>query len=89
MSTTKSQTQDPTVSAEPVFGSNAMTVLEHRYLMRSDDGQVVEAPTELLRRVARVVAATEKRWDAADDDAGREDLVAVGGVARAQQRRLA
>ena len=32
MSTSKFQTQDPTVSAEPVFGSNAMTVLEDRYL---------------------------------------------------------
>ena len=71
MSTTESQTLDPTVSVEPVFSSNAMTVLEDRYLMRSDDGQVVEAPTELFRRVARVVAATEKRWDAADDDCRR------------------
>ena len=68
MSTSKSQAQDPTVAAEPVFSSNAMTVLEDRYLMRSENGQVIETPTELFRRVARVVAATERTWGATDED---------------------
>ena len=70
MSTSESQAQDPTVAAEPVFSSNAMTVLRDRYLMRSDNGQVVETPSELFRRVARVVAAAEKTWGATDVDCG-------------------
>ena len=41
-----------------------MTVLEHRYLMRDDDGQVAETPAELLRRVAKAVAAAEAAWGA-------------------------
>ena len=62
MATSKSQTQDQIVFTEPVFSSNAVTVLEDRYLMRSDDGHVVETPAELFRRVARFVAAAEKKW---------------------------
>ena len=54
------------------LSSNAMTVLERRYLAKGDDGSVVEAPEELFRRVARHVAhaevlfapdADERHWE--------------------------
>ena len=41
--------------------ANAQTVLSRRYLLRDGDGHVVETPDELLRRVARAVAAAEAR----------------------------
>jgi ribonucleoside-diphosphate reductase alpha chain len=41
------------------LGSSALAVLSRRYLMRGDDGQPIEAPAELFRRVARAVAQAE------------------------------
>jgi ribonucleoside-diphosphate reductase alpha chain len=38
---------------------NALTTLEARYLRKDDDGNIIETPEELLRRVARGVAAAE------------------------------
>ena len=71
MPTTKSQTHDEPVPTEPVLSPNAITVLEDRYLMRTEDGQVVETPAELFQRVAKAVAAPEKTWGATDDDCRR------------------
>ncbi|NLS90588.1 MAG: adenosylcobalamin-dependent ribonucleoside-diphosphate reductase [Planctomycetaceae bacterium] len=50
------------VASEPKLSPNACTVLEHRYLMRDDGGQVVETPAHLLRRVAKAVTDPEDRW---------------------------
>jgi ribonucleoside-diphosphate reductase alpha chain len=41
------------------LGENARAVLERRYLLRDDGGQVVETPEGLFRRVGRAVAAAE------------------------------
>lgn len=38
---------------------NALKVLETRYLMRNDRGEITEAPEELFRRVAKAVAGAE------------------------------
>ena len=38
---------------------NAVTVLEKRYLLRDDEGRVVETPGRMLRRVANAVASGE------------------------------
>jgi ribonucleoside-diphosphate reductase alpha chain len=38
---------------------NALAVLERRYLLRNEQGQVAETPEELFRRVAQAVAAAE------------------------------
>ncbi len=43
--------------------ANAQTVLERRYLLRDDDGRVVERPAELFRRVARAVATAELAYE--------------------------
>jgi ribonucleoside-diphosphate reductase alpha chain len=42
---------------------NAQRVLEARYLRRDPSGQIVEAPEELFRRVARAVSEAEKCFD--------------------------
>lgn len=39
--------------------ANALTTLNARYLRKDDDGNAVETPDELFRRVARAVAAAE------------------------------
>ncbi|MBI2850530.1 MAG: adenosylcobalamin-dependent ribonucleoside-diphosphate reductase [Chloroflexi bacterium] len=46
---------------------NAIKVLERRYLLRDEDGNVIESPTELFRRVARAIAAAETRFDPLSD----------------------
>ena len=48
----------PPLSFRPI----ALRVLEERYLRRDPQGQVLETPEELFRRVARGVAAAEARY---------------------------
>ena len=72
MSITYSQTQDEHSPLEPDLSSNAITVLEDRYLVRDDGGQVVETPTELFGRVAQTVAAPEEGWGTSPEE--REHL---------------
>ncbi|MFH1647813.1 MAG: adenosylcobalamin-dependent ribonucleoside-diphosphate reductase [Chloroflexota bacterium] len=45
------------------LGINAIKVLERRYLLRDESGKIVETPTQLFRRVAKAVAAAEKKFD--------------------------
>ena len=42
---------------------NAIRVLRARYLMRDADGQIVETPEELFRRVARSVSQAEEKYE--------------------------
>jgi len=46
---------------------NAVKVLEKRYLKKDADGNVVETPEEMFRRVARAVAEADKFYDDAAD----------------------
>ncbi len=45
------------------LGQNALHVLERRYLLRDEAGNVVESPPEMFRRVARAVAQAEPPGD--------------------------
>jgi ribonucleoside-diphosphate reductase alpha chain len=42
---------------------NAQTVLAYRYLRKDEQGQVVETPEEMFKRVARVIAAVDQRYN--------------------------
>jgi ribonucleoside-diphosphate reductase alpha chain len=44
------------------FTPNQLKVLQSRYLLKDEDGKVVETPSELFHRVAKVLAAVEKKY---------------------------
>ncbi len=44
----------------PDLSANALVALEARYLRKGEQGQVIESPQEMFRRVARAVAAAER-----------------------------
>jgi len=46
---------------------NAKTVLEKRYLLKDDKGNVIETPEQMFRRVAKHVAAAELIYDSKAD----------------------
>ncbi|NLE95327.1 MAG: vitamin B12-dependent ribonucleotide reductase [Dehalococcoidia bacterium] len=66
--------QEPVAAAPGLtLSSNAMTVLQRRYLAKGADGSVTEAPEELFRRVARHVAHAEVLFDPQADEGLWED----------------
>lgn len=46
-----------------MFSKNAQRVLEKRYLRRNNNGELVETPEDMVRRVAHAVAQAEKSWN--------------------------
>ncbi len=51
------------VKKEPLsLSPNARMVLERRYLRKDDDGNVIETPEEMFRRVARSIAKAEEDY---------------------------
>ncbi len=55
------------------FSENALHVLEKRYLKKDKQGQVIETPEEMFRRVARTIAVAELIYDAKADVKAREE----------------
>ena len=54
---------------------NAMRVLERRYLKKDSQGQVIETPDEMFRRVAQTIASAELMYDPkADVKASQEEF---------------
>jgi ribonucleoside-diphosphate reductase alpha chain len=51
---------------------NAIKVLERRYLLKDEEGNVIETPTQLFRRVAHTIAAAETSFDPTADIKGLE-----------------
>jgi ribonucleoside-diphosphate reductase alpha chain len=45
------------------LSGNALTVLKARYLLRDENGKIVETPEQMFRRVARTVASTETLYN--------------------------
>ncbi|OFW56292.1 MAG: ribonucleoside-diphosphate reductase, adenosylcobalamin-dependent [Candidatus Solincola sediminis] len=52
---------------------NAVNVLKRRYLLKNKDGQVVETPDQMFRRVARAAASAESLYDPEADISGLEE----------------
>ena len=45
------------------LGINAIKVLKRRYLLRDEEGKVIETPSQMFRRVARAVAKADLLYD--------------------------
>jgi len=58
---------------EPQLTNNALTVLERRYLKRNEQGQVLEQPADMFRRVAHAVAGGENLFEQGQDAAALEE----------------
>ncbi|MBI2832697.1 MAG: adenosylcobalamin-dependent ribonucleoside-diphosphate reductase [Chloroflexi bacterium] len=52
---------------------NAVKVLERRYLLKDEEGRVIETPTGLFRRVAHAIASVETKFDPTADTKELED----------------
>ena len=48
------------------LSANALTVLEKRYLIKDDNGKPVEQAEQLFERVARTIAAPDRRYGASE-----------------------
>jgi ribonucleoside-diphosphate reductase alpha chain len=46
------------------FSVNATKVLQKRYLLKDDEGNVIETPVQMFRRVAKAVALADKEYGA-------------------------
>ena len=52
---------------------NALKVLERRYLLRDEEGKLIETPGELFHRVAHAIASVETRYSPSADIHDLED----------------
>ncbi len=55
------------------LGVNAVKVLERRYLLKDEEGKVIETPKQMFRRVGKTVASVERKYDRSADVRGWED----------------
>lgn len=61
------------VSDDLKLSLNAVQVLENRYLLKDDQGKVIETPSEMFRRISRVLATVDKIYDGAAETEMTED----------------
>jgi ribonucleoside-diphosphate reductase alpha chain len=55
------------------FSENALRVLEKRYLKKDEQGQVIETPLDMFRRVARNIASAELHYNPEADVTALEE----------------
>ena len=55
------------------LGVNAVQVLKRRYLLKDEEGRVIETPSKMFRRVARAIAAVDLQYDRKADLKKTED----------------
>ena len=61
------------ITAEINLAPNAIQVLERRYLKKDKQGNVIETPEQMFRRVAQAIASAEIMYDPKADVKARED----------------
>ncbi len=49
------------------LGVNAVQVLKRRYLLKDEEGRVIETPSQMFRRVAKAVAEVDSKYDGKAD----------------------
>src|SRR5713101_4169905 len=52
----------PKIQSKSQLSQHALAVLEKRFLLREEQGQLAEDPTGLFRRVARAIAGVDKSY---------------------------
>jgi len=57
-----------------VLTPNAKIVLEKRYLKKDAQGQVIETPEDMFRRVAKVIASADALYGKEDQRQSTEEL---------------
>ncbi len=62
-----------TKKEKSIISPNARAVLERRYLIKDEKGQVVESPEDMFRRVAHHIAATDLLYNPKADITEREE----------------
>jgi ribonucleoside-diphosphate reductase alpha chain len=56
------------LGSEPALSENAVTVLENRYLIKDEQGKIIETSGQLFSRVAGLVASTEVNYGANESE---------------------
>jgi ribonucleoside-diphosphate reductase alpha chain len=56
-----------TADLESLLSNNALTVLKRRYLKKNQEGQILEEPADMFRRVAEAVAGAETQFGQGED----------------------
>ncbi len=49
------------------LSSNAIKILEARYLRKDDNGEIIESPEEMIKRVAMAIAEAELLWGTSNE----------------------
>ena len=70
---TKRDTKTNAPARAAAFSANALTVLERRYLMKDDEGKVMETPHDMFRRVAENIASADLIHNPQADVKAREE----------------
>ena len=63
----------PITVGEPQISENAMVVLNKRYLLKDSQGEVIETPDGMFRRVASALSAVDRMYDPKADLKATED----------------
>ncbi|MEW5896468.1 MAG: adenosylcobalamin-dependent ribonucleoside-diphosphate reductase [Nanoarchaeota archaeon] len=50
------------------FSNEALKILQKRYLLRDDEGKIIETPKGMLRRVARNIAQADAQYEASKEE---------------------
>ncbi|MEJ2051104.1 MAG: ribonucleotide reductase N-terminal alpha domain-containing protein [Calditrichota bacterium] len=62
------------------LGVNALKVLQERYLLKDEEGNIVETPTQMFQRVSKAIAAIDKTYDGNPQIVEKEFFAAMSNL---------